>query len=92
MNTEEKAKAYDEALEKAKTLKECSTNTEVLGYMDELFPELKESTFEWSEKDEEILQSIIWHLRNSLNNCKQPLSGGELEVWLRTLKKRCNKD
>lgn len=56
MTIEEKAKRYDEALEKAKTLKEISTNTEVVGYMDELFPELKESEDERTRK--EILDYI----------------------------------
>lgn len=51
LSIEEKAKRYNEALEKAKTLKECSTNTEVVGYMDELFPELKESEDERVRKE-----------------------------------------
>lgn len=51
LSIEEKAKAYDEALEKAKTLKETSTNTEVVGYMDELFPELKDSEDERVRKE-----------------------------------------
>lgn len=51
LSIEEKAKAYDKALEKAKTLKEISTNTEVVGYMDELFPELKESEDERVRKE-----------------------------------------
>ena len=51
LSIEEKAKAYEEALEKAKALKECSTNTEVVRYMDELFPELKESEDERVRKE-----------------------------------------
>lgn len=50
-------KKYKEALEKAKTLKEISTNTEVVGYMDELFPELKES------EDERIKREIIEYVK-----------------------------
>lgn len=53
LSIEEKAKAYDKALEKAKTLKEISTNTEVVGYMDELFPELKES------EDERVRRELL---------------------------------
>ena len=49
MNTEEKAKAYDEALEKAKRLYEQDTITESLAY---IFPELK-------NKDEEIRKWLI---------------------------------
>ena len=50
-------KKYKEVLEKAKTLKEISTNTEVVGYMDELFPELKES------EDERIKREIIEYVK-----------------------------
>ena len=50
MTTEEKAKAYDEALERARKLYEQGTITESLGYV---FPELKES------EDERIRKAII---------------------------------
>jgi hypothetical protein len=53
LSIEEKAKAYDEAKEKAKVLKECSTNMEVVRYMDELFSELAESD------DERIRKALI---------------------------------
>lgn len=42
MTTEEKAKAFDEALERAKKLKETCDNTTVVGWMEYIFPELAE--------------------------------------------------
>ena len=51
---EEKARAYDEALEKAKKLYEKGTITESIGY---IFPELKES------EDEKIRKELIEHIK-----------------------------
>lgn len=56
MTQEEKAKAYDEALEKAKKLYEKGTITESIGY---IFPELAES------EDEKIRKEIIGIIRNA---------------------------
>ena len=66
----QKAKAYDEAKEKAKVLKECSTNTEVVRYMDELFPELAES------EDEKIRNYILSHLQQHLKTVREFLNNG----------------
>lgn len=54
---EEKAKAYDEALEKAKKLYEEGTITESIGY---IFPELTMS------EDEKIRNSIIENLKGNM--------------------------
>ena len=51
---EEKAKAYDEALEKAKKLYEKGTITESIGY---IFPELEKS------EDEKIRKELIEHIK-----------------------------
>ena len=56
MNTEQKAKAYDESLERAKKLQETCESTVVVGWCEYIFPELKES------EDEKIKRE----LRNDL--------------------------
>ena len=45
-------------------------------------------------KDEEgkLFDSIIWHLRNSINNGKQNLSGGECEDYFREVVKKNNEN
>ena len=66
MNTEEKAKAYDEALDKAKKIKSkilsSHLSTEsckaVSEYIDEIIPELRESEDERIRKD--IINLIYW--------------------------------
>ena len=50
---EEKAKAYDEALERAKKLQETCDSTTVVGWCEYIFQELRES------KDEKIKKEII---------------------------------
>lgn len=49
---------------------------------------------EKSERTHEdvIFDSIIWHLRNSVNNGKQNLSGGECEDYFREVVKKNNKN
>ncbi len=39
----------------------------------------------WSEEDERMLESVIWHLRNSVNNGDVYHSADELEDWLKSL-------
>lgn len=70
LSIEEKAKRYDEAKEKAKVLKECFTNTEVVRYMDELFPDLAES------EDERIRNYILSHLQQHLKTVREFSSKG----------------
>ena len=43
MTQKEKAKAYDEALERAKKLQETCDSTAVVGWCEYIFPELAES-------------------------------------------------
>ena len=42
----------------------------------------------WSEEDERMLNSTIWHLRYSVNNGNIGYSAGRLEDWLKSLKDR----
>ena len=37
------------------------------------------------DKEDKLFDSIIWHLRNSVNNGKQNISGGECEKYFREL-------
>lgn len=40
----------------------------------------------WSDEDERLSKSVIWHLRNSINNGDTTYSAGQLEDWLKNLK------
>lgn len=65
MTQEEKAKAYDEAIERAKKLQKTCYSTTVVGWCEYIFPQLKES------KDEKIRKMLINHItqeRGSLTN------------------------
>ena len=42
----------------------------------------------WSEEDERLFDSVVWHLRNSVNNVDIEHSAGQLEDWLKSLKQR----
>ena len=42
----------------------------------------------WSEEDERMLNSTIWHLRHSVNNGDTEYSAGQLEDWLKSIKDR----
>lgn len=74
----ERAKAYEKALEKAKVLKECSTNKEVLRYIDDFFPELAES------EDERIRKEIIKYLEQTVphHHRDEVLKSKEWIAWL----------
>ena len=58
LSIEEKAKAYDKTLERAKSaIKECGNNKGRITMIEEIFPELKESDDERIRKD---LCRAIW--------------------------------
>ena len=59
MNIEEKAKAYDEALERAKKLQKTCDSQAVVGWCEYILPELAES------EDENIRGAIIDHLKDN---------------------------
>ena len=44
-----------------------------------------EQNITWSEEDERMLNSTIWHIRNSINNGDTEYSAGKLEDWLKSL-------
>ena len=50
--------------------------------------EVQEQKPTWSEDDERMLNSTIWHLRYSVNNGNIGYSAGRLEDWLKSLKDR----
>ena len=55
---------------------------------DELEKQCAHKTAEWSEEDERLFNSLVWHLRNSVNNGDCKHSAGQLEDWLKSLKDR----
>ncbi len=59
MTIEEKAKAYDEVLERGRKLKKTCDSTAVIGWCEYLVPELKES------EDEKIRKEIISYIKSS---------------------------
>ena len=77
MTIEEKAKAYDEALEKSKRLYEQGTITESLAY---IFPELKES------EDEKIRKALISFLKSPFVN--ENITDEHVAPWIAWLEKQ----
>jgi len=41
---------------------------------------------QWSGEDERLFDSVVWHLRNSVNNGDTEHSAGQLEYWLKSLR------
>ena len=75
MTEKEKAKAYDEAIERAKKLRDKIDNK----IMEEIFPELKESD------DEKIKNAILNYLKKIWENCQDDICGVDIEdaiAWL----------
>ena len=69
MTQEEKAKTYDEALERAKKLRDKIDNK----IMEKIFPELKESD------DEKIKNAILNYLKKIQENCQDDICGVHVE-------------
>ena len=82
MTQEEKAKAYDEALERAREYWETDNDNtldiKAKGTMEYLFPELKES------EDEKIMKRIYNYINVTLDDNESP----EKEKWLAWLEKQ----
>ena len=76
---EEKAKAYDEAIEKAKVMHEEGMMTERLEY---LFPELKES------EDEKIRKELVSLVLNAMGREKNSFSDDKYDSMLAWLEKQ----
>ena len=95
LSIEEKAKRYDEAIERAK---EINREHSRLGFKPSddvlcIFPELKESederiTAEWSEEDERMYNSALWHIKNSCSNGGKNSGEHEVYHWLKAIKVR----
>lgn len=61
MNTEEKARRYDEALERVREAKQNTESAVTIGILEEIFPELKES------EDERMKKELIKFLQECHN-------------------------
>ena len=87
MTTEQKAKAYDEALRKARKIYNKILNNEILGFPDqlrEMFPELKES------EDERIRKALIAFLKENheTGRAEETWSLSGIERWIAWLEKQ----
>lgn len=98
MTQEEKAKAYDEAIKKAKEAVEKGMVSH--NFVSDIFPELNESEDEriknpqieqnpaWSKDDEMFLTTALWHISNSVSNGKDTECHCATIEWLKSLKDR----
>lgn len=86
MTQEEKARAYDEALERAKDVYTyyCD-DREQLRKIESIFPELRES------KDEKIIKAIINHLTIMWGNSQDDICGVNVEDAIAWLEKQSEK-
>jgi len=73
LSTEEKAQAYDEALEKARQLCAYPTTKPFINDLQDLFPELKES------EDEQIREYLIRYIDNTMKSSELK---SKLLAWL----------
>ena len=62
MNTEQKAKAYDKAIEKARNIYGASESRDILTTLRTVFPELAES------EDERIKENLIGYIKGISKN------------------------
>ena len=72
MTQEEKAKAYDEALERASAAYK-DNDRHLKATLERIFPELKESD------DEKIKNAILNHLKKMWENCQDDVCGVHVE-------------
>ena len=79
MTIEQKAKAYDEA--KARISKAFNSNRCTIGFMNEIFPELKES------EDERISKEIIYFLSRNTFQFGEEID--KYKSWVAWLEKQC---
>jgi len=80
MTTEEKAKAYDEALEKARAYHKSTCLRNTLEALENIFPELAESD------DETIRKELITHCRNI--KCVTEEGAKKMAKWIAWLEKQ----
>ena len=87
MTQEEKVRAYDEALEKAKSMIDDLRKGEdilAVSNLESMFPELKES------EDERIRKSILNYFTKCWGNCKDDVCGIHVEDAITWLEKQGN--
>ena len=88
MNTEQKAKAYDEALERARRIKNGEDNwgycdlTEIIPALEEIFPELRES------EDERTRKELIFFLKEEIPQCSIKEHADKLKKFVAYLEKQ----
>ena len=83
MTEKEKAKAYDEAIERAKKWHNASNIDKIDSrIIEEIFPELKESD------DEKIKNAILNHLKKMWGNCQDNVCGVHVEDAIDWLEKQ----
>lgn len=92
MTQEEKAKAYDEALERARKIHDEIVNNEVIGFpgqITDIFPELRES------EDERIRKELIKEFEAKLHKCfewKEGIPNRRVLDWLEKQKEQDYED
>lgn len=84
MTQEQKEKAYDEALERAKKLKETCDSTAVIGWCEYIFPELKESE---DEKIRKYLMERIISLYGENSYTPEGIKVKDIIGWLESKKR-----
>ena len=82
ITTEEKAKAYDEALERAKTLYENANGMILKKWVEQVFPELAES------EDEKVREELIKHLKEGAEGYEPAGDSSDYQRWLAWLRKQ----
>ena len=89
MTEKEKAKAYDEAIERAKKWQNAPNTDKIPIYgnriIEEIFPELNE------DKDEMIKTAILNHLKIMWGNCQDDVCGVHVEDAIAWLEKQGEK-
>ena len=82
MTKEEKAKRYDEAIEKAKTLYENANGMILKKWVEQVFPELKES------EDDKIRKELLSFCQNRADNYPNDPKYANIGNWIAWLEKQ----
>ena len=85
MNIEQKARAYDEAFERARKIHKYSSDLAEIKRMENIFPELKES------KDEEVRKELLNHCIKAANKETIIVSTDDYYRWSKWLEKQGQK-
>ena len=82
MTQEEKAKAYDEALERAKGIHSFSSDIAEIKRMEQIFPELADS------EDEKIRKELLDFCKNRAENYPNDPKYKNISAWIAWLEKQ----